>query len=343
MRRLLTLLGLAAGIAILATTGGWIYWLISAQAASAAVDNWVEAMLKSGYDINIDRQRFDGFPRSVDVVLDGFEMSGKDHYVPWTWTISRVRVSHALLGNRAIRIRPSGIQTIVYTLDDERRIIRLGAARWSTVVETDPEGGAALIVDLAGFVWAPEGQKPVTIGQIRADVLLPVGDAAIPRGTQVTLRIEDIELPEEERALGNTVEAFEATAEFITPVPAGNPWQALEAWTGIRGRVWVSDGLLKWGALEADGMSGRIAVDERLRPEAELKMQFHGYADLAEAFFEAGKISATRRRDILLVLEQAANENRTVFEYPLTLRGGSVLINGMFLGNVRQIIPWKPR
>lgn len=340
MRRLLTAIGLAAGFATLAGAGGGIYWLISVQTSAAAVDRWIDAMLASGYDINVAQQRFDGFPRNVDVVLDGFEVSGRNHSFPWTWTIPRVRISHSLTDSRITKIRPSGVQTIVYSDNDERKTIRLGSTRLVMAVVHSPEGGVEATVDVAGFVWAPEKQKSVTIGRLHADVLMPEDDGAIPRGTHVFLNIQDVELPGK-RAFGNSLKTLKMAVEFQVAVPAGNPWQALEHWFENDGIAELSDGSLKWGALEVAGIVGNVGVDYQLRPEANLTGQFRNFADTVEDLFVAQRITARRRDDILSVLKLAHNRDRTEFEYPFIIQGGSALIDGTRVGQVPRFLPWR--
>jgi len=175
---------------------------------------------------------------------------------------------------------------------------------------------------------------------LHADVLMPEGDGAIPRGTRVFLDIQNVELPGE-RAFGNSLKALKTAVEFQVAVPVGNPWQALEHWFENDGIVELSDGSLKWGVLEAAGIVGNIGVDYQLRPEANLTGQFRNFADTVEALFRANRITTRRRDDILLDLKQANNLDRTEFEYPFIIQGGNALIDGTRVGKVPRFLPWR--
>ena len=342
MRRFL-ISGIAvAALAILATGGLWMYWLISAQELAAAVDEWVGGMLASGYDVNIDRKRFAGFPASVDIVLDGVELAGADHYMPWTWSVSRVRVTRGLFGQGPAFVRPSGVQTIEVIDDEIRKRIRFGAARWAIEIAQVATGGASLNIEWDGFVLAPEDQAPVSIESVRANFVLPDGDGAIPRGTHGAVSIRGAQLPGDP-TLGNRIESFEGEIEFLVSVQSGDPWRALSGWTESNGTVRITNGAIDWGPIHASAITGRMGIDHQMRPEAQLSGQFAQFADAVEVFFQANRMSSRRRDEILFVMGMPQNRDRTVFEYAVEFRGGAALIDGTMVGRVWSLLPWQSR
>ena len=340
MRRILIPGGAVAALALLATGGVWLYWLISAQQLSAAVDEWVGGMLASGYNVNVERRRFDGFPASVDVVLDGVELAGADHYLPWTWSVSRVRVTRALFRQGPAFVRPSGVQTIEVLEDEIRKRIRFGAARWVMRIAPAPGGGVSVNVEWDGFVLAPEDQPSVNIESVRANFLLPEGDEAIPRGTRGSVSIHGAELPGD-RTLGNRIESFEGDIEFLVGVQSGDPWAALSGWTESNGTVRITNGSIDWGPIHASAITGRMGIDRQMRPEAQLSGQFAHFDDAVETFYRANRISSRRRDEILFVMAMPHNRDRTAFEYPVEFRGGAAMIDGSMVGQVWSFLPWQ--
>ena len=338
MRRVLIVIATTAAALTVAIVTAWVYWLISVQSVSAATDRWIASMLESGYDINIGRRSFRGFPHTAEVILDEVEALGSDHILPWTWSISRVRVSRTLSGPNNLRIRPSGIQTIVYEFDEELHAIRLGAARWIMTVATELSGTKTIRTELARFVWAPEGEKPTSAREIELALRLPVSNGAIPKGTQINLKIVEAKLPAA-RTFGTVLETLEAATEVAVAVPAGDPWSALLAWSGNDGFLAIKSGTLKWGALDTQQIRGNLGLDEKLRPLANLAGEFHGFRETLYALNAANRISDWRLQEFLFSLRAAEEAGRSSLMRTLSFNGGTAMIDATSVGRVPKLLP----
>ena len=347
MRRILLLavMGMAA-IAILGSGGYAAFWFLAANAAQAAVEDWVEARQAEGYQAATETITVSGFPGKILVRVDGLELAGPDHALVWRWRIEALQASVKPTDSRQILLRIGGESSLAYRSETGETTIAIRAQRMAIQVQlNDDRGLQSVAVDTTGLSLAKStgagtDGDPTTAGRFQIRANLDKGPGAIPDGTQFSVRFDSLVMPQHRRGpLGNTMDVLQANLELRGALTSADLPAALAAWRDAEGAVVIQESQVRWGSLDMSGRGG-FTLDDQLRPRGSVAAQIRGYAITVDAFHAAGLLDDEELKSIDGI-KRFLGQRGPLADIGLQLRAedGLVHVGPVSLGTVQPVIP----
>ena len=336
-------IALVALVAVVAAASAGI-WFYAAKSAEAQVREWAQAQRAHGYQVTISDMTTTGFPRTVTMALRGVAIAKADDIVPWSWSADGIVANRAVFGSPSLLVMVLGNQTLTYRTDGADQTTRIQARRFSLDVRPASEKTPAqMAIDVSGLTLARPGDLPpitakvATIRVTRAD-----GEAVVPEGTRVTIRLDTLVIPENRRGpLGDTIDVFNTDFTVQRPIETLALPAALDRWRQSKGYLNVRQSEIRWGTLNMT-FSGAIGVDDHYRPSGYLNSTLKDFGQTIDAFFAAGRIDAKARADISTMLNFIQGRGVGVggLGLPMDLAEGNVTVGALTLGTLPALLPF---
>jgi len=284
MRRLVLSLLLAAA-AIAAGFSG--YWVYLAHRLQAEIGPWAEAQRAHGTALGWDSLAVEGFPLAVRLRFAQVTASGEKP-LPFTAVAPLLLAETAVWDGRQWRIdAPDGARA---ALPGEAG--GLVAASLHGSVGLDGAGGAT--IELAGQRIAGSGIAAGT-DVAAAELRLTLPDHAagnhLDPAFAAALRLTDLSLPVTVPSFGKDIETLSLAVTLKGALPPGKLRETLAAWRRDGGTLELTDGVLRWGALEADA-NGTFALDDQLQPIGALTAAIENHNAIIDAAVAGGTLRA---------------------------------------------------
>jgi hypothetical protein len=321
-------------IVLLAVAAGayTAYWFLTANRLMSGLDKWAADRRAQGYALAWDKENVGGFPFAFRISLaDASVARGNSYRVavreiagaasPWDLTRWHIVAPHG--GTGTVLGVNADIAAQSLTGD-----VVLGADASTLTVSIQRLSGAG-----------------ATAGELAAHVTLP---RQAPRshhdlGLAATVQLYHLTLPKPVKALGDTIESFDAEFRIMGGLPPGDWRQALAAWRDEGGTVELIQSNLQWGALQLEA-NGTLALDANMQPTAALAASIVDHAALVDAAVAAGMLPKKNATLVKLVLDLLAkrgdHDRQTRLTAPVTVQDGKLSIGRAEIGAVPRI-EWK--
>jgi hypothetical protein len=343
MRRLLLLV--VAGIAVISVLGGGgyaAYWFIAANAAQAAVANWVAARQAEGFEVATESVSVSGFPGRILVRINGLELAQPDHTLAWLWRTEALQISVSPTNSRHLLMRIGGKTSLAYHSETGEAAIAIRARGMAVqVLLNDDRTLQSIALETASLSLTDgAGGEPTTARRIQIHATWGDGPGVVPDATQFSVRFDSLLMPQHTRGpLGNTMEVFQANLELKGVISSTDLPVALAEWRDAEGAMIVQESQVRWGSLDMSGRGG-FTLDDQLRPKGSANVQIRGYAITIDAFHAAGRLDDEERKSIESITN-FIGQRGPMANIGLKLRAedGLVYVGPVSLGTVQPIIP----
>ncbi len=343
MRRILLLV--VAGIAAIAVLGGGGYaafWFVAANAAQAAVTDWVAARQAEGFEVATESVSVSGFPGNILIQIDGLELARPDHALAWRWRTEVLQASVKPTDSRQLLMRIGGESSLAYRSEIGETTIAIRAQGMAVQVQrNDDRTFQSIALDTTGLSLADgAGGEPTTARRLQIRATWGDGPGTVPDGTQFSVRFDSLLMPQHTRGpLGNTMEIFQANLELKGAIGSTDLPVALAAWRDGEGAMIVEESQVRWGSLDMSGRGG-FTLDDQLRPKGSASVQIRGYAITIDAFHAAGRLDDEERKSIESITA-FIGQRGPMANIGLQLRAedGLVYVGPVSLGTVQPVIP----
>ena len=340
MRMRSLFIGLVVTAGVLAAAGG-AYWFWWAGQLERGIAQWRAQQRLEGYEITFGGPAIDGFPLAHVARFDGPAVRAPDGA---RWHGPALTARAALWDPRTIEISFAG-----------RHILeRLSAGRLdSATVDSQEAAGvlrlrsdgrlesAAAAVEELEVLADPLGR--FASGILRLS-LAPDYDANAGGllGHAFSVETSALELPAALAApLDPAAERIVAIGRLEGLIPQTEPRLALSAWRDSGGAVELERIEVDWAPLALTA-SGRLTLDERLRPEGQLAARIAGLPELLDRLAEQGLMAANQVANTKLAIRVFAGElddkGRPVLTAPIILRAGLLSLGPLPLARISPVL-----
>ncbi len=277
LRKLLSVAGLALP-ALAAAYSAW--WWQAASAVERGTLAWIEARRAEGALVEHRGLTVDGYPFRLRATLEAPHLATRG--VEWTAT-------------RLLAEAPPWNHTrIDLDLPGEQRLLLVPAGQPPLELTARGGGRGSLRLTLAGQpvelrlgfadLTARSDGPPVPVAALNVAASQPAEPPAAHTDTGLTLALaaSGVSLPEGAlpadsgggQPLGRLVRSAQLSARVLGPPPRPEP-ASLSAWSRDGGTVELERLTLDWGPLKL-AMSGTLALDRQLQPQAALTAELRG-------------------------------------------------------------------
>ncbi len=316
--------GCCLAVIVLAVVAIW--WIARGEVAAALVQAEQQAKAE-GYDFRHNGASFSGFPLQLEVSLDqpevawnGGKWRGPTAVTGGAWLTDPYSIRLAGPGPHRLELGP-------LNLEIDGRVAE-------ALVEVGSKGAEALelkIRDADIVVIGGSGTGDLAQLDLNAVPLPPLKNAK--RVMAVSLDMASLVLPPEASdqlvELGPEIQSLRLRAGLSGPLRPGRKSAVVETWRGGGGHLDLDLLSLQWGSLQVIA-SGRLQLDEALRPAGTLDLDVAGLPLLLQALAAQGKIDASLAKTYGGLLGNMAQprpdrEGRWI-ALPLVLRDGRAFL-----------------
>jgi hypothetical protein len=314
-------------------------WIWARSALDQGIARWRAEQIERGYAVDYDGPEYGGFPFALSV---SFARPRVVTPQGLTWQGPPVFGAARLWDPFTIDLRFPGLHRLSLTKGGETRQadITAEAASGRVVLQSDGKVESAA-VDLGRLQLSGDGIEPVSLLRLTARLgpLRPaVGDTL--EEVDVVAEALGVQLPPGRGdLLGDEIARLSFDSTLVGGIPPGKPEVALPAWRDRDGRWRFHRLALLWGPLDLQS-SGRLELDEELRPAGEFQTELKGAGAIIDRLIATEKIkpeAALAARLAVVAMGRPDNvTGETVLEAPLSLRQGM-----LYLGPI-PIVPIAP-
>ena len=322
---------------VCATVVGTWFW--ARQALDHGIARWRAEQIERGYAVDYEGPEYGGFPFALSV---NFARPRVVTPQGLTWKGPPVFGEARLWDPFTINLHFPGLHRLRLLESGETRQADITAesASGRVVLQSDGKVESAA-VDLGELQVTGDGVEPVKLLRLTARLgpLRPgMGDSL--EEVDVVAEALGVQLPPGRGdLLGDEIARLSFDSTIIGGIPPGKPEVALPAWRDRGGRWRFHRLALTWGPLDLQ-TSGRLELDEVLRPAGEFQTELKGAGEIIDRLIARGKIkpeAALAARLAVVAMGRPDNvTGETVLEAPLSLRQGM-----LYLGPI-PIVPIAP-
>jgi len=331
-KRYLLLIGALA----VAVAGYSWYWHEVAENIRAGIPEFTQTARKAGYIVDLAAPDVSGFPYRLIVNFPALDLASKkgggSDEAEWRLRTEGV-TGYAQPWNLSHVIIEFG-NSVALSWRDHTQIIGSDRAVLSLSLEGDTLHRLSL--DAGGVsISSPEGEALWAAGRLQAHMQLRREGNEAPTATQVSLKAENIDLPERmSGVLDQHIQIVRATGSLDDWAPSLGHVPDLSEWAGNGGTMVLDDFEVSWQPLEIEG-SGALALDATRRPEGSILASLRGHGALVDllegtGILSAGKAAATRAALGMLQSSQPPSGGRLTV--PIELQGGR-----LYLGPIKLL------
>ncbi len=284
MRRfLLSLLLVLAAI----SAGYTGYWVYLAHRLRAEIGPWAEAQRAHGTVLGWDSLAVEGFPRVIRLRFAQATASGEKP-LAFTAAAPLLLAETAVWDGRHWRVSaPDGARAV---LPGEAA----GLAAASLDGSIGLHGAGAATIDLDAHRLAGSGiaaGTDVAAAEMRLTLPDHAPESHLDPAFAASLRLSHLSLPVTLPSIGRDVETLSLSVTLKGALPPGRLREALAAWRQGGGTIELTDGALRWGALEANA-NGTLALDDQLQPIGALTATIENHNAIIDAAVAGGTLRA---------------------------------------------------
>ena len=333
----LALLTVAALIAV-AAGGYWVWW---AGQLERGIAQWREQQRLRGYEITYGGPAIDGFPLAHVARFDGPAIRSPDG----------TRWRGPALSARAALWDP---YTIAVSFAGRHVVERLNAGRLDTATLDSREADGLLRLrgdgrlesadaTLLGLEVLAEPLGRFASGWLRLSLTPDYGpETGLVLGYDFAVETSQLQIPTTLAApLDPTAERILAVGRLDGIFPQTEPRRALAAWRDGGGALELERVEVEWPPLGVTA-SGRLTLDDQLRPEGQLAARIAGLPELLDRLVEQGLMTAQQVSNIKLAVLVFAGErddkSRPVLAAPLIFRAGILSLGPLPLARISPVL-----
>lgn len=330
---------LAVAILLAAAVGGyWVWW---AGQLERGLAEWRAQQGARGYDISYRSPAIAGFPLAH---VKRFEE-------PAIRSPDGMRWQGPVLTARAPLWDPRSI-AVAFTGRHVLEGLNHGHLNGAVLDSRDADGlvrlrGDGRLESAEATVEEPEVLAP-PFGAFTGDRLhlwlAPVYEAetGVPVGHAFSLETSGLQIPADLAApLDPTAERIVAAGRLDGVVPQVEPRLALSAWRDNGGALDLERVEVEWPPLGLTA-SGRLVLDDQLRPVGELTARIAGLPELLDRLAARGLMSAEQASNVKLAILAFAGEpdaqGRSVLAVPVILRAGILYLGPLPLARLSPVL-----
>ncbi len=340
MRLRSLVIGLLSASAVLAAaaSGYWAWW---AGQLERGIAQWRDEQRLRGTEIAYDGPAIEGFPLAhaahfEDPAIrapDGLSWRGPALsaqaalWDPWTVTVS-FPGRHVVEGLSA-----GGLEAVTLDSRDAGGVLRLDASGRLEEADARLEGLEVLAEPLGRVSSALLRLSLVPVYDGTSGSLLGIGFAVEADALQLPAKLAG---PMDTRA-----ERIVAVGRLNGALPQGDPRLALAAWRDNGGALDLERIEVEWAPLGVSA-SGRLTLDDRLRPQGQLAARIAGLPALLDRLAAAGLMTAQQVVNVKLGVLAFSGEpdeaGRPVLSVPVILNGGLLSLGPFPLARLSPVL-----
>jgi len=314
-------------------------WFWARHALDQGITKWRAEQIERGYQIDYQGPDYGGFPFALSV---SFAQPRVVTPQGLTWHGPPVFGEARLWDPFTINLRYPGLNRLSLTKDGETREADITTEQATGRVVLQPDGRVdSAAVDLGELHVSGDGIEPVSVLRLTAR-LGPLRPGSGDTLEELDLVAEAIGVqlpPGRGELLGDEVARLSFDSTIVGGIPPGKPEVALPAWRERGGRWRFHRLAVQWGPLEMQS-SGRLELDEAMRPAGELDTELKGAERIIDRLIQTEKIKPEAALIARMALATMGRHDtvtgETVLEAPVSLRQGM-----LYLGPI-PIVPIAP-
>ncbi len=341
-----TVVAVLSALVIAGVAGGYtVYWFRLAEELRTGVERWAAEWRAGGDVVAYGDLRITGFPGQLRIQAAA-PVIGRVSAAPrWRWAGPALSARLAPWDLRRATIRLDGAHRLDMGLDGRPRRVRAAAATALVEVLIGPDGrvrAAALKASAVTARLAPTG-KAVSAAGLEI-VIRPRPPAAAGQGYDLALAVEKLVLPTRpDNPLGPEIGRLVGEAGVAGPLPLDGSAAAAQAWRDAGGRLDIRFLRLRWGALQLEA-SGKVGLDAKLQPRAELDGRLRGWNEILGALVAEGRmqwLQATAAGLALTALARPAEDGGPpVLPAKISLRDRRLYLGPVRIHKLRRL-DWR--
>ena len=278
MRQAVLVIFSLAFLAFLAITG---YWLWSAKALEAGLEEWRNAQAEKGYRITFSEPDLSGYPFTLLMSLDTPIVESPNG---WRWQGHTLRLRSNLLDPSTLTLEGNGKQEAFLpaaNLGAESRLVANDSSFWIRLDKFGQaeagEGALFGISESSANGTSLEGRS-VTFALQKN----PGSNGQAPSSVKINMAVEVLSLPQLNLPLiGQVLNQLELEFVLHGPLIQNLTASELEYWRDRGGALEVADLFLDWQPLGLTG-SGRIGLDQERRIAGQLDIWWRNLPNLID-------------------------------------------------------------
>ena len=327
-----------AAVLVAAAAGYWVWW---AGQLERGIAQWREQQRLSGYEITYDGPAIDGFPLAHTAHFEAPAIRAPDGL---SWRGPALNARSALWDPWTITVSFSGRHLVERLNRGELEAVTLDSRQAGGVLRL---GGDGRLEEADARLEGLEVQAE-PFGRFSSTLLrLSLApdydeDTGSLLGYAFTVEFDDLALPASLAGpLEPRAEKIAAVGRLKGALPRGEARRALAAWRDAGGAVDLERVAVEWQPLGVSA-SGRLTLDDRLRPQGQLAARIAGLPELIDRLAAAGLMTAQQVANIKLGVLAFSGERdergRSVLAAPIILNGGLLSLGPLPLARLSPVL-----
>lgn len=286
-------------------------------------DAWAKPLRDDGLTVTADRVSEAGETISVA----GLVIAAEAETPGWRWTAER-----GVLYDRGLfHFQAGGKTTFAITTGPGQEMAWSGKADGVGIaLQRDARDvlSQSLIIRMNGVSLARDGEaEPTTLADMQLRILLKGGTGLLPEGTDVTLRLTDLRVPQMAgTTLGTSIKSFTTEFAIDKAITGYSIQQMIDFFTRGETGVPLDTVALDWGSLHFTG-KGSLTVDAAGQPTARLDVNVTEALTLLDAIAAGGGKSETLSANYAALLQELGkNPDEAAVPMAVSFKDGSIVL-----------------
>jgi hypothetical protein len=294
--------------------------------ATERFDAWAKPLRDDGLTVTADRVSTAGETVSVA----GLTIKGPEETPGWRWTAERA----SLYDRELFHLQTAGKMDFVLTTEGGQETVWSGRAdALGIAMKRDVRDALSrsVVVRANGLSLARAGEAPFTLGDGQLRILLKGGTGLLTPGTDIVLRLTDLNLPAAAgAALGTKLDSFTTEFGIDRSITDYSLQQVIDFFTrGNRGDVDLGTIAMDWGTLHFIG-KGSFGLDAGGEPRGRFEVRLTDALTLLDAIAAAGGAAVDALADDYaeLLLELGRSPDETALPAVIAIKNGAMVLEG---------------
>jgi hypothetical protein len=294
--------------------------------AAKRFEAWAKPLRNAGLTVTADSIRESGDTVSVG----GLTIAGPSEAPGWRWTAERA----SLYDKELFHLQAAGATTFTLITAPGQEIAWSGKAdAMGIAIQRDPRDvlGRTVVVRANGLSLAKEGDAaPLTLADGQMRILLKGGTGLLAPGTDLALRLTDLNLPAAAgSALGPSLKSFTTEFAIDRPITHYSLQQVIDFFTrGEQGNLNLGTIAVDWGPLHFTG-KGNFGLSPSGEPIARLEVNMTDALTLLDALAaSSGSSEVLAAEHAALLLQLGQNPDETAVPMVIAFKDGAIVLEG---------------
>jgi hypothetical protein len=317
-----------------------LYWFWSAGELRDALAEWRRQQAAKGLQVAYRDPVIDGFPLTLQLSVSQPSIVAAGI---WQWQGPPVSGQTKLYNPQRITIAAPGRHRITFTKSGSRRWVDINAQGANGELGLDGAGRlVSASLQLDGVSATTARQMKLSADQLSSSVVLSEQEDVVPAPLHsIRISVQNLVLPkaalrpfsEEIAGLDIQGRLFGWTSDKWSP-------SALARWRDLGGRLEIATLSLAWDSL-AVSASGRLALDQELRPEGVLDAWWRGLSETIDRLATAKVLKAEAvlalKIGLLALPTRTAADGAKEVSLPITFEGGQLYLGPIPVTSLRPL------